>query len=130
MKVSNEKVKINQKVIKKLNDAADQAMDLTAQAIITDINTRGAVPKDIGTLERGSDEWKSGYVEKVNYMVYKIMYNTPYARRWYFNLDGAKFKRDTAIDHWMDYYLDGEGKDWVVETFVKFWKEQSGGLIK
>lgn len=130
MKVNNVKIKINQEVIKKLNDAADRAMDLTAQAIITDINTRGAVPKDRGTLERGSDEWKSGYVEKANYMVYKIMYNTPYARRWYFNLDGAKFKRDTAIDHWMDYYLDGEGKDWVIDTFMKFWKEQSGGLIK
>lgn len=130
MKVSNVKVKINQEVVKKLNDAADRAMDLTAQAIITDIVTRGAVPKDIGTLERGSDEWKSGYVEKVNYMVYRIMYNTPYARRWYFNLDGVKFKRPTSMDHWMDYYLDGEGKDWVVDTFIKFWKEQSGGLIK
>lgn len=130
MKVSNEKIKINQEVIKKLNDSADRAMDLTAQAIITDIVTRGAVPKDIGTLERGSDEWKSGYVEKVNYMVYKIMYNTPYARRWYFNLDGVKFKRPTSMDHWMDYYLDGEGKDWVIETFVKFWRQESGGLIK
>lgn len=130
MKVSNVKVKINQEVVKKLNDAADRAMDLTAQAIITDIVTRGAVPKDIGTLERGSDEWESGYVEKVNYMVYRIMYNTPYARRWYFNLDGVKFKRPTSMDHWMDYYLDGEGKDWVIDTFIKFWKEQSGGLIK
>lgn len=130
MKVSNVKVKVNQEVVKKLNDAADRAMDLTAQAIITDIVTRGAVPKDIGTLERGSDEWKSGYVEKVNYMVYKIMYNTPYARRWYFNLDGVKFKRPTSMDHWMDYYLDGEGKDWVIEKFVEFWKQESGGLIK
>lgn len=124
MKVSNVKFKINHDVVKKLNDAADRAMDLTAQAIITDINTRGAVPKDTGILER------SGFVEKANGMVYKIVYDTPYARRWYFNLDGAKFKRDTAIDHWMDYYLDGKGKDWVIETFVKFWKEQSGGLIK
>lgn len=130
MKVSNVKVKINQEVVKKLNDAADRAMDLTAQAIITDIVTRGAVPKDTGTLERGSDEWKSGYVEKVNYMVYKIMYNTPYARRWYFNLDSVKFKRPTSMDHWMDYYLDGEGKGWVIEKFVEFWKQESGGLIK
>jgi hypothetical protein len=29
----------------------------------------------------------------------------------------------------MDYYLDGEGLQWVLDTFSKFLKEESKGLI-
>lgn len=127
MKVSNIKVKLNPDVMAKLNSAADRAMELTAQFILSDIVSRAVVPKDTGELER------TGFVDKVNGMVYKIMFDTPYARRWYFNLDGAKFQKTKnayAQDHWMDYYLDGDGKQFVVDTFVKFWQEESGGIIK
>lgn len=133
MKVNNIKFKLNNDVIDKLNKAADRAMELTANAIVSDIVSRAVVPKDRGTLERGSDAIKSGYVEKTKDMVYAIIYNTPYARRWYFNLDGAKFSKlanGNAQDHWMDYYLDGDGKQYVIDTFLKFLKEESGGIIK
>lgn len=133
MKVNNIKIKLNTDVIEKLNKAADRAMELTANAIVSDIVSRAVVPKDTGTLERGNDAIKSGYVEKSKDMVYAIIYNTPYARRWYFNLDGAKFSKlanANAQDHWMDYYLDGDGKQYVIDTFLKFLKEESGGIIK
>ena len=35
-----------------------------------------------------------------------------------------------AQDHWMDHYLDGEGMQWVIDTYSKFLKEESGGLIQ
>lgn len=133
MKVSNIKVKLNSDVMAKLNSAADRAMELTAQFILSDIVSRAVVPKNVGTLERGDDDIKSGYVDKAHDMVYAIIYNTPYARRWYFNLDGAKFQKTknvNAQDHWMDYYLDGDGKQLVIDTFKQFWKEESGGIIK
>lgn len=143
MNVSNVKVKLNNDVMEKLNKSADRAMELTANAIVSDIVSRAVVPKDVGTLERGNDAIKSGYVEKINDMVYAIIYNTSYARRWYFNLPFTdvngkehkpatfqKTKNANAQDHWMEFYFDGEGKQFVIDTFMKFWREESGGIIK
>lgn len=143
MKVNNIKFKLNNDVIDKLNKAADRAMELTANAIVSDIVSRAVVPKDRGTLERGNDAIKSGYVEKTKDMVYAIIYDTPYARRWYFNLPFVdkngkehkpatfqKTKNANAQDHWMEHYLDGDGKQYVINIFMEFWKEESGGIIK
>lgn len=137
MRVSNVKIKLNIDVIEKLNKAADRAMELTANAIVSDIVSRVVVPKDTGELER------SGFVSKSKDMVYAIIYDTPYARRWYFNLPFVdkngkehkpatfqKTKNANAQDHWMEHYLDGEGKQYVINIFMEFWKEESGGIIK
>lgn len=130
-------VKINHGVIRKIQDAALRAMELTVEAVLSDIVARQVVPKDSGDLE------DSGYVAEIKQGVFAIIYSTPYARRWYFNLPVTdkngkhyrpaifqKTKNTNAQDHWFDYYLAGEGKDWIIETFVKFWKEEAGGLIK
>jgi len=130
-------LKINYDVVKQIQDAALTAMELTAEAVLSDINARNVVPKRTGILEQ------SGFVDKVKEDVYAIIYSTPYARRWYFNLPITdkkgrqyqpavfqKTQNPNAQDHWMDYYLDGEGKQWVINTFVQLWKEESGGLIK
>ena len=114
-------VKINHEVVRKIQDAALRAMELTAEAVLSDIVARQVVPKD----------------------VYAVIYNTSYARRWYFNLPTTdkngkhyrpatfqKTQNSNAQDHWFDYYLDGEGKDWVIKTFADLWKEEAGGLIK
>jgi len=130
-------VKINHEVIRKIQDAALRAMELTAEAVKSDIVARQVVPKDVDTLE------KSGHVEEIKQGVYAVIYNTPYARRWYFNLPTTdkngkhyrpatfqKTQNSNAQDHWFDYYLDGDGKEWVIQTFLELWKEEAGGLIK
>ena len=130
MKVTNVKVKINRDAIAQLEKAKKRALYLTADAMLADIKSRGVVPKDTGELER------SGFVDDNHIdveIVTSIVFDTPYARRWYFNLDGATFQRTqnvNAQDHWMDYYLDGDGKQWVQDTYAKFLKQESGGLIK
>ena len=132
MRVKSVKVNINHRAIAQLNKAKERALELTAEAMRSDIVSRAVVPKETGQLEQGSEKYKSGYVEQVRDFVYAIVYDTPYARRWYFNLDGATFQRTqnvNAQDHWMDYYLDGEGKQWVQDTFAEFLKQESGGLI-
>lgn len=125
----NVNVKIDKQKIAKISAAQDKAMDMTAEAILSDIKSKGVVPHDTGQLEWGSDVYKSGYVEKAKEMVYRIIYNTPYARRWYFNVDGVTFqktKNPNAQDHWMDYYFDGEGLQFVIDTYTKFFKELAG----
>lgn len=129
----NIEIKLNDEVIDKLqNECADKALELTAEAIKSDIISRKVTPKDTGELER------SGFVEKVKDMVYAIIFDTPYARRWYFNLpneDGKKAtfqqtKNTNAKDHWMDYYLtDEKGIQWLKDTYATFLKQVSGGII-
>lgn len=129
----NVSLKLNHEVSKQLTQACDRAMDRTSLAVLDDIKTRAVVPHDTGQLAFGSEQYRSGYVEKINEMVYAIIYNTPYARRWYFNVEGAKFQKTKSInatDHWMDYYLDGEGMQWVIDTYSHFLKEESGGIIQ
>lgn len=130
-------VNINHEAIRKIQDAALRAMELTAEAVLSDITAREVVPKYVGNLEG------SGYVEEIKQGVFAIIYATPYARRWYYNLpitdkNGKHYRPATfqktqnsnAQAHWFDDYLDGEGKDWIIDTFMKLWKEEAGGLIK
>ena len=140
MRVKNVKVKINRDAIAQLNKAKERALELTAEAMRADIISRAVVPKDIGDLER------SGIVDKgliSTKFIAAIVFDTPYARRWYYNLSFVdkngkehrpvtfqRTKNHDAQDHWMDYYLDGDGLQWVQETFAKFLKQESGGLIK
>ena len=129
MRVKSIKVKINREAMTQLDKARIRALVLTAHAMLFDIVDRGVVPKDIGELER------SGFVDDGHIdteLVSSIVFDTPYARRWYFNLDDATFQRTknpNAQDHWMDYYLDGEGRQLVVNTYCEFLQQESGGLI-
>jgi hypothetical protein len=137
MKVSNVKIQSNQTVMKTLTDAAGRAMELTAQAILSDLISRQVIPKDTSELER------SHFVEKTNDLVYHIVSSSKYARRWYFNLPiddklgrhyepavFQKTKNPNAQDHWMDYYLNDEGMEFIIDTFADFWKKESRGIIK
>lgn len=124
------KIKLNYDVIDQLDKAKKRALYLTADAIKSDIISRAVVPKDTDELEN------SGFVDESRIdveLIASIVYDTPYARRWYFNADGATFqktKNANAQDHWMDYYLDGNGKSWVIEQYNEFFKQESGGIIQ
>lgn len=130
MKVKIKGIEVNRHAMNMLERGKKKALYLTAEAISSDIVARGVVPKDTGEIERSS------FVndERIDSeLVASIVYDTPYARRWYFNADNVTFqktKNPNAQDHWMDYYLDGEGKQWVIETYAKFLKQESHGVIK
>lgn len=127
MKISNVKIEMNQSVMNLMKEAADKALELTAEAILSDLVSRAVIPKDTGELER------SHFVAKIDNMIYQIVSSSVYARRWYFNLEEVTFqktKNQNAQDHWMDYYLDGEGKKWIINTYMNFWKKESRGIIK
>lgn len=125
----NVKVELNRKNLDTLHRAKKIALYKTAEAIKNDIASRQVVPMDTSELEN------SGFVDDslIDEMVACVVYDTPYARRWYFNTENVKFqktKNPNAQDHWMDYYLDGEGKQWVIETYATFLKQESKGIIK
>jgi len=121
------KIRIDTNKISTIKEAQNKALEATAEAVLSDIKARAVVPKDTGELER------SGFVDDVKEMTYRIVFDTPYARRWYFNVENVTFRKTmnpNAQDHWMDYYLDGEGLEWVMDTYARFFKEFSGGIIR
>lgn len=122
------KVTLNQRAIKSLVKAQQQALEMTADAVKTDIVESQVVPKQTGELER------SGFVDtsRLKQMKVKIVYDTPYGRRLYWHPE-YKFRTDknpNAQGKWMETYQTGDKKDFVKNAFLAFLKQQSKGLIK
>ena len=123
----NVKVELYPGKIKQLQLAAQQAFEMTVEAVLTDVRMSQTVPKDSGELER------SGFTEiNVEKMTARILFDTPYARRlyWHPEYNFRDDKNPHAQGLWMQTYIDGEKKGFVKETFGKFLKQLGGGLIK
>ena len=60
------------------------------------------------------------------------MFDTPYARRLYWHPE-YHFKQDKNVNAqgiWMQSYIDGDKKKFTIESYSKFLKMLSKGLIK
>jgi len=123
VRVTFEQAKIN-----RLTEAAKQALEMTAEAVKSDVVASQVVPKDVGTLER------SAYIETSQSREGKaaVGFNTPYARRlyWHPEYNFRTDKNPNAQGKWMQTYIDGEKKDLAQQKFTKFLKQLAGGLIK
>jgi len=119
------KVTINRKAMQKLGQIQQQALEMTTEAVKTDIVTSAVVPKKTGELER------SAFVD-VQPGKGRIIFDTPYARRLYWNPE-YNFRQDNnanAQGKWMEAYHAGDKKAWVQQTFAQFVKQLSKGMIK
>jgi hypothetical protein len=122
-------VKLDQSKINKLAQAQIRALEMTAEAVKSDVVASQVVPKDVGTLER------SAYVETSKSKEGKaaVGFNTPYARRLYYHPE-YNFRTDknpNAQGRWMDMYLPGGSKErFAQNTFTRFLKQLAGGIIK
>ena len=118
-------IKLNQANIKKIEEAMVKALPLTMEAMKTEIMTMQVVPKEIGSLE---ESVVVGAVDGKGF----ISYNTPYARRLYYNpqYNFRTDKNPNAQGRWLDPFIHGEKKEWLTITAGKLLKEHSGGVIK
>lgn len=128
MKINvNTKVKLNLDVIAKLEgEARDLALYQTADWVLTEVIASGKVPKELGTLEQ------SGFIKVIADNIVLIVFDTPYARRWYFNSEKATFNQSynaNATDHWMDDFIHGDRREELIEKFKEFYIEELGGLL-
>ncbi|WP_068779661.1 hypothetical protein [Paenibacillus sp. GM2] len=127
MKV-NVKVTLNQAALKNLEQIQRQALEMTAEAVLTDIKTSGVVPKDTSQLEL------SGFVDltEIRQGIASIVFDTPYARRlyWHPEYNFRTDKNPNARGKWMEPYYSGEKKKFVQQTFAAFVKQLSKGMIK
>lgn len=121
-------VKLDNAKIAKLEEIQKQALEMTAEALLSDIRTSAVVPKNTGELER------TGFVDPagINWLICRIIFDTPYARRLYWHPE-YNFRHDKNINAqglWMQSYIDGDKKDFIKETYTKNLKMLSKGLIK
>lgn len=122
------KVIINPGALKKLAEAQRQALEMTAEAVKSDIVTSQVVPKQTGDLERSGHVDASGLGQgKV-----KIVFDAPYARRhyWHPEYNFRTDKNPNAQGKWMEKYHDGEKREFVEETYARLLKTAAKGLVK
>lgn len=123
-------VTLNDNAMKVLEEAQRQALEMTADAIKTDLITRQVIPKQIGELERSAFVKLDELFKK--YPKVSIIFDTPYARRLYWNpqFNFRTDKNPNAQGLWMHAYMNGEKKDFARKAFGVFLKQQAKGLIK
>jgi len=121
------KVNLDYKVIEQLEGSAKSiALEKTAVWVLSEVVLSGKVPKLTNALE------ESGFVKVVSDELIKVIFDTPYARRWYFNTEGATFRHEynaNAQDHWMDDFIHGDRHQEVIDKYAEFYKEALGGLL-
>ena len=121
-------VKLNTSKINTLIEAHKKALEMTADVVLSDIKTSAVVPKDTSILE------DSAFVDRSELIncIMRIVFDTPYARRlyWHPEYNFRKDKNPNAQGKWMDSYLYGDNKQFIIDTYSKFLNILSEGLIK
>lgn len=120
-------VNIDNLKINILEQAHLKALEMTVEAVLSDIKTSAVVPKDTGELER------SGFVDlkDIRNAVARIIFDTPYARRlyWHPEYNFRQDKNPNAKGKWMEDYLSGDKQRFIKDTYSIFFKQLSKGLI-
>ena len=120
-------IELNNAKINILIEAHKKALEMTTEAVLSDIKTSALVPKDTGELER------SGFVDlsEIKNYIARIVFDTPYARRlyWHPEYNFRKDKNANAQGKWMESYLTGEKQQFIKDTYSKFLKMLSKGMI-
>ena len=118
-------VKLYQPKIRQLTDNAVRALEMTGEALHTEVVGAQVIPRDTGTLQNeaffvDTSQSKEGKVT--------LVHSTPYARRLYFHpeYDFQKDENPNAKGLWFEDWLEGgEHEDFVRETFAKIFRRLS-----
>lgn len=119
------KVELYPDKIKALHAAIEPSLQQAVDAVKTQIVSDQVVPKNVGELER------SAFMRKKSRSKYQIVYDTPYARRLYWNpqYNFRTDKNPNARGLWMQAYIDGDKKAFFDNAFVTMLRINAKGLI-
>jgi hypothetical protein len=111
--------------VKQLTAAQVKALEMTAEALHTDVVQAQVMPRDSGHLQNEStfvdySQSKSGTVT--------LVHQIPYARRLYFHpeYNFRKVENADAQGKWLELWIDGPKKDFCKNAFSKFFKQMGG----
>ena len=119
------KVNMNKTTLRRLSSAQIKALEMTAEAVKTDVIAKNVMPFDSGTMQ---NEATSIDTSKSRMGIVNITSDTPYARRSYFHPE-YNFKKDKnphAQGRWYDPWIDGARKDFALRAFKKLYKRLTG----
>lgn len=123
----NSTVKMNFPRIRQLTDAAVRALELTAEALHTEVIQAQVFPFETGNLQNESTFVDYSEVSKGKAT---IVSSTPYARRLYYHPEYhfQKEENPNARGKWYkDWLPGGKHADFAVKAFKRFYK-QAGGV--
>lgn len=120
-------VKLNLRKIKGLSNNQIKAGMMTAEQMITEIVREQRIPFDEGTLQNVQTFVDNTKAHKGNI---KIMHDTPYATRLYFN---PQYNFDQTINRnaggeWWENWLVGKQKDRPAQLFSQFYQRLLRGM--
>lgn len=125
IKVSS-KVRLNASAIKQLNKNAVRALEMTGEALHTEVVQAQVVPRDTGHLQGEAffldrSESEQGKVS--------LVHSTPYARRLYFHpeYDFQKDENPNAKGKWFeDWEPGGQHEEFALRTYAEIYRRLSG----
>lgn len=125
MKKVTSTVKIYSSKIKKLTDAQIRALEMTGEALHTEVVQAQVMPRDTGHLQ--DDSTFVDYSNSKNGTV-SIVSQTPYARRLYFHPEYtfSKVENQNAQGKWFEPWISGAEKDWCLNTYKEIYKQLGG----
>lgn len=117
---------LNRRKIKRMDKAAVQALEKTAEALYTEIVQAQVIPRDSGALQNekmfvDTSEISTGHVD--------IVHEGPYARRLYYHpeYNFQKIENPNAKGKWLeDWLLGGRYEDFVHDTFNELYRREAG----
>lgn len=111
--------------IKQLTNAQIQALEMTGEALHTEVVKAQVMPRDTGHLQNDStfvdySQSKSGTVS--------IVSQTPYARRLYYHpeYNFRKVENANAQGKWFEPWINGTEKDFCKKAYGAFYKKLGG----
>lgn len=120
------KIKLDLPKLKQLDKNSVKALEMTTDALLTEVKNSQVMPFKIGTLQNDSTFAQYDNSDKG---ITQIVSSTPYARRLYYHPE-YNFNRDenaAAGGEWFKPWLpDGTRQNFCSETFAKIYKELTG----
>ena len=119
-------IKLNMARINELSQAAVRALELTAEALHTEVVQAQVMPFDTGHLEE--DATFVDYSNSQNGKV-TLVSSTPYVRRLYYHpeYNFQTKENPNAKGKWLDDWLPGGGEaDFAPNAFKRLYKKEAG----
>ncbi len=119
------KVKMHSGSIKRLSQGQVLALEMTAEAVKTDVIAKNVIPFDDGTLQNESTMIDTSGSSRGRVT---ISSDLPYARRLYFHpeYNFSKENNPNAGGRWYDPWIDGSKKMFAINAFKRFFKNLTG----
>jgi hypothetical protein len=118
-------VKIDQTKIKELVSASKTALYKTAELVLSDVRDSQVMPFSSGSMQNDKTFVDDTAVSKGKVA---IVTDAPQARKLYYHPE-FEFSQDhnpNAKGNWFDDWIDGNKKDFAVDTFKKVYKKEAG----